>query len=354
MAAAHENLLPFLSSDPGKAFVKDLTQRVYLWAEKVPVEYYIYRIFTEVTIRKSTGEHTRLGLDKSKHYRFDAIFFVQPGNRALNQKQCYTVGVELKNSKSDLMNDKKMENYLGYTDFFFIGVPSDLVDDALKRSGDSLHIGVFDLENGLIVKLPKKNEVEMSHKLEIYEQILYNTLFNELKSVTFEVSDVDVVQPRFIGENPSEGLKVPKNEESKAMAEGREQKKQRKLELQAEKEALAAEMEQQRKLLPNSIAATIEELPLREQRVYCMIHDSEGGIQVKDIADTLPDHSSEATVKRHIAALKDLGLIKRQGGKKEGAYVVVKDYQCQLDCMACAKSAECKEFQKVQPKSGKN
>ena len=356
MAAAHNNLLPYLSGDSGKAFVKDLTQRVYLWAEKVPVEYYIYRIFTEVTIRKTTGEHTRLGLDKSKHYRFDAIFFVQPGNRALNQKQCYTVGVELKNSKSDLMHDDKMENYLGYTDFFFIGVPSNLSEDALKRSGDNPNIGVFDLENGLILKLPKRIKIEMSHRLEIYEQILYNTLFNELKSVVFEVSEVDVVQPQFVENKSLEAEKSPLNEAEKEVQEDgealKEQKRKHREELKAKKEALAADMKEQRNLLPNGIAATIEDLSLKEQQVYCMINDTEGGIQVKDIAENLAEQTSQASIKRHIAVLKDMGLIERQGNKRDGAYVAVKDYQCKLDCMACAKSAQCKEFQKVQPKGG--
>ena len=359
--AAHENLLPYLSGDSGKAFVKDLTQRVYLWAEKVPVEYYIYRIFTEVTIRKATGERTRLGLDKSKHFRFDAIFFVQPGNRALNQKQCYTVGVELKNSKSDLMNDKKMENYLGYTDFFFIGVPSDLGKDALQRSGENPYIGVFDLENGLILKLPKRNSIEMSHQIEIYEQILYNTLFNELKSVVFEVSEVDVVQPHFTEEKPVEGLKEaekassgPDGDKTELEEKAKEQKQKHREELKAKKEALAADMKEQRNLLPNGIAATIEDLSLKEQQVYCMIHDNENGIQVKDLAENLSNRTSEASIKRHIAVLKDMGLIERQGNKRDGAYVAVKDYQCKLDCMACAKSAQCKEFQKVQPKGGKD
>lgn len=96
---AHENLKKFLIGDAGKRFVKDMTTAAYEWAYKIPSEFFTYRIFEELTIRYDTGEKTRLGLEKNDHYRFDAVFYIQPGRRALNQKQCYNVGIELKNSK---------------------------------------------------------------------------------------------------------------------------------------------------------------------------------------------------------------------------------------------------------------
>lgn len=64
MAAAHANLLPLLSGEPGKTFVANLTQQIYDWAEKISANYYNYRFFTEVSIRVATGEKTRLGLDR--------------------------------------------------------------------------------------------------------------------------------------------------------------------------------------------------------------------------------------------------------------------------------------------------
>ena len=341
MAAAHDNLLPFLSGDPGKAFVKDMTQRIYLWAEKVPADYYIYRIFTEVTIRKGTGEQTRLGLDKTKHYRFDAIFFIQPGLRALNQHQCYTVGVELKNSKSDLMGDKKIEEYIGYTDFFFIGVPENLIEEALERADGNSKIGVYDIESGLIIKLPKRIDVSPQYRAEIYEQVLYNTIFNELHSVTFEAKDVEI--------SP---LDLSEPQRDKAVEQVREQKNQQEIEerkeqLQAQKKKLAEEMNIARERLPEGVAMALETLPLRQQRVYFMLKDSGEGMQVKDLVESLPDYSSQATVKRHISELKDLGLIERQGGKKEGRYRIVENFQCKVVCGACARAGVCRDFKEV-------
>ncbi len=327
--AAHDNLIPYLSGTPGKAFVKGLTLAVYDWSFKVPAEYYNYRVFTEVLIRKETWKKTRMGLDNMKHFRLDAIFFIQPGNKALNQHQCYTVGIELKNIKPDLMHDEKMEEYLGYTNFFFIGVPENLVDDALVRAGNNYHIGVMNLENGEIVKLPKRNEVNETHRIEILEQILYNTLFNEIKSVVFKVEEVDVVEPKF---------KVPDKSEAQ---------RQREEELRLQKEELSVQMEDAKKNLRHDVVKALDEMPLRQQRVFCIIHDAPEGIQAKDIIKNLPDHDSKATVGRQISELRECGLITRQGSKKTGRYVFNQDFVCKLKCSACAKAGECPDFEKL-------
>ena len=94
-------------------------------------------------------------------------------------------------------------------------LPSDLAGDALERSGDNPYIGVFDLGNGLILKLPKIIKIEMSHRQEIYEHILYNGLFNEIKSVVFEVSEVEAAQPQFVEDKPLEAEKRPLDEAEK-------------------------------------------------------------------------------------------------------------------------------------------
>ena len=157
---AHENLKQQLVSDAGKKFVIGLTSRIY---EKKVVNIYRkignydfinYRFFEEVTVREYTGKKTRFGEDNPDHYRFDAVFFVEPGYSSLNQRHIYSIGVELKGEKYDLLNDDKMEHYLGYTDFFFIGVPVNLVSYALKRAEGNDYIGVFCVDDGKIWLLP--------------------------------------------------------------------------------------------------------------------------------------------------------------------------------------------------------
>ena len=352
MAAAHANLLPLLSGEPGKAFVANLTQQIYNWAEKIPAQYYNYRFFTEVSIRVATGEKTRLGLELNKHYRFDAIFFVEPGMRALNQHQVYSVGMELKNSKADLIGDKKMEHYIGYTDFFFIGVPKSLVPDALVRAEGNAQIGVVDIESGTIHKEPERIEVTAEHRLEIYEQILYGPIFEDNKTVSFEAKEVEIVTPEFKkiavpGRHSTLATDI-EAEVDKRISQIKEAKaiaaEQHKDELQTKKANLVASMTEQRKNLPDNVLSTIEQLPLKEQQVYCMIQENASGIQVKDITEFLGDDSSEASVKRHIAHLKDLGLIERLGSKKTGVYSAVSDYICRSECSACARSKYCKDF----------
>ena len=85
MAKAHEELKQLLGEQPGKAFALDVTRMVYGWAARIPDKAIRYRIFEELTVRYETGEKTKRGLDKQDHYRFDAVLFIQPGYRALNQ-----------------------------------------------------------------------------------------------------------------------------------------------------------------------------------------------------------------------------------------------------------------------------
>jgi len=131
---AHENLKVHLTGKPGQTFVATLTHMVYPWSVKISDSYINYRIFEEVSIREESSGKTRLDLDYRPHYRFDCVFFIEPGYRALNQRQVYTVGVELKNSKADLTADDKIDHYIGYTDYFFLGVPTELIPDAINRA----------------------------------------------------------------------------------------------------------------------------------------------------------------------------------------------------------------------------
>ena len=201
MAKAHEELKQLLGEQAGKAFALDVTRLVYGWAERIPDDAIRYRIFEELTVRYETGEKTKHGLDKQDHYRFDAVLFIQPGYRALNQNQCFTVGIELKNSKADLMGDHKMDKYLGWTDLFFIGVPAAITEDAIRKAdeiseevfGNKSMVGVFDIENGIIYKIPaQKQDVSMENRLKIQEQVIYNVLFNDMKTINVKLEEISI------------------------------------------------------------------------------------------------------------------------------------------------------------------
>lgn len=385
---AHENLKQQLVSDAGKKFVIGLTSRIY---EKKVVNIYRkignydfinYRFFEEVTVREYTGKKTRFGEDNPDHYRFDAVFFVEPGYSSLNQRHIYSIGVELKGEKYDLLNDDKMEHYLGYTDFFFIGVPVNLVSYALKRAEGNDYIGVFCVDDGKIWLLPSRQEPSYKNQRDLLTQILFANMFNEdfknsvsikldkLENVEILPMPLDVVQTPPGQESPEEnhtgGILQPENQYSEDTQplpyEGRtpaasieEQKEKEMLRRQkhdAKVIAIKLELATMNAEVPSVVASMLEGLSLGDQRIYHVIRKN-GGIQAQSIADMLPEQDdvekpSLATVKRSISALVDAGLIEREGSKKTGQYIV-KTISCDNEsCQVCAKSPLCRQFLKVE------
>lgn len=406
---AHENLKAHLTGKPGQTFVANLTHMVYPWSVKISDSYINYRFFEEVSIREDSTGKTRLDLDYRPHYRFDCIFFIEPGYRALNQRQVYTVGVELKNSKADLMADDKMDHYIGYTDFFFLGVPTELIPDAINRAYENAdgQIGVFSVEDGKIYLSAQRIYPSVEHERDLLQQIMYSRMFDEdfKNKVSFKLEDIDVIpmtfkdniergivqdeqstrvsggekEPQFAQNEPSgtpfttqtdslpaasvkettaeatdgsiETQKEIYEEERTAAKEAaREKEQMRREKHDAKVAALQEEVSAMNEEVPQVIASILEGLSLGDQRVYHAIR-RHGGIQAQSIAEVLPyqdgvEQPSLATVKRSIRVLTDAGLIERDGSRKTGQYVV-KDVDCNDSCQVCAKSPLCQQFQKV-------
>ena len=378
---AHENLKQQLVSDAGKKFVIGLTSHIYenkvvnIYRKTGNYDFINYRFFEEVTVREYTGKKTRFGEDNPDHYRFDAVFFVEPGYNSLNQRHIYSIGVELKGEKYDLINDDKMEHYLGYTDFFFIGVPVNLVSYALKRAEGNDYIGVFCVDDGKIWLLPSRQEPSYKNQRDILAQILFTNMFDEdfKNSVSIKLEDVeilpmplDVVQTpdqESLEENHTDGILQPENQYSEDTQplplpyEGRtEEQKEKEMQRRQKHDAKVIAIKQELATLnaevPSVVASMLEGLSLGDQRIYHVIRKN-GGMQAQSIADMLPEQDdvekpSLATVKRSISALTDAGLIEREGSKKTGQYIV-KAISCDNEsCQVCAKSPLCKQFLKVE------
>lgn len=373
----NENLKSFLVEQPGKQFVTDLTHRVYPWSVKISDKYINYRIFEEVSIREDATSTIRLGLDYRPNYRFDCVFFIEPGYRSLNQRQVYTVGVKLKDSKVNLMDDDKMEHYIGYTDFFFIGVPSDLIPDAINRAYENEDglIGVFSVDDGKIQMMPQKQEPTVEHERDLLQQIMYSRMFlEEFKDggKVIRIDDVEVshaplkediergITPAetsaieemqapgaaFISEmdnhpaepakNASEGFSGGQAERTEENLEAEKAAAREKEQMRREKhDAKVAVLQKEVKAMNEEVAPVIVSilngLTLGDQRVYHAIR-RHGGIQAQSIAEVLPYQDgikkpSIATIKRSISALTKAGLIERKGSKKTGQYIV-KDVDC--------------------------
>lgn len=379
---AHENLKQYLIDKPGKDFITNLTLTVYDFTSKIrraygSYDFIHYRIFEEVTVREYTGQTTKFGKENPEHFRFDCVFFVEPHQAALNQRQIYSVGVELKNSKGDLMGDKKIEHYLGYTDFFFIGVPSNLVDDAIARSESNERIGVVDVETGKLLKMPERIIPTVERKYALLEQILYSRMFAEdfKNVVSVKVEDVDVVPMVFMDDNPnnnaraedwtevdplaSEGSRAVEEtgaEEAAIKAAARERELARRERHDAKVAVLKEEVAAMNDKVPAVVASILEGLTLNDQRIYHAIRRNDG-VQAQYIAEILPyqegvERPSIATVKRSISSLTRAGLIEREGSKKTGQYII-KKVDCAPDsCQVCAKSPLCRQFRHVSEQVG--
>lgn len=378
---AHENLKQYLVGNAGKSFVSTLTRAVYSWASKVPDVFYNYRIFEELTIRYETDEKTRLGLDKQEHYRFDAVFFIQPGQRALNQHQCYTAGVELKNSKSDLMGDDKIVKYLSWTNYFFIGVPSDLIEDAKAKIQEIYKtyiyakdlIGLMNVETGKIEILPKRQSVTVANTCKIQEQIIYNVLFNEIKTISFSLNEIEVEAAHF-NENPvlansvlgqdenvlseknnvlSESVpSVDANSEVNyaientyyqiTSSETKTKDAEYRKELAERKAERLNALSQRGECLPASTAAIYNALDPNSKEVFWGIVDSQS-IEGNITRETLSNATglSLQKIDRSLVPLTEKGLISREGGKKNGTYVVTVETDKSKTCESCKLYSQC-------------
>lgn len=396
MAKAHEELKKLLGERPGKAFALDVTRKFYEWADRIPDEAIRYRIFEELTVRYETGEKTKRGLDKQDHYRFDSVLFIQPGYRALNQNQCFTVGIELKNSKADLMGDHKMDKYLGWTDLFFIGVPADITEDAIRKAdevseevfGNKSMVGVFDIENGVIYKMPaRKQKVSMENRLKIQEQVIYNVLFDDLKSITVKLEEIDLVDlPRTVTipptyaavppptpeteamasealqetspgtpEAPSDGLKqlnaANSPQKGKAYSTANEKpvldeefvaaRNEKRAENRARRKELARNLTERNRQLTERTREQLAGLTDRDLLVFWSIRDAtaNGGINGIDIPGVIGQ--SKTSVNTSIKKLKDRKLIALDGSPKFGKFKAIGDALKSSRCITCKLNEEC-------------
>ena len=107
-------------------------------------------IASEQTIRYRDEGTTSFGRPALKHFRIDAVAYVRPGrwgnNAAPSRPLAFTVALEFKTSESDLLRDNKILLYLGWTDYFFLVVPTEL-EKAGRRKVRELN----DARIGLII-----------------------------------------------------------------------------------------------------------------------------------------------------------------------------------------------------------
>lgn len=368
---AHADLKKQLAGKNMQAFVVDLCHYAYEWTEFIPTEGLEYKIFEEFRLRQDTGEKTHKGLDKKMQLIPDALLFVKPGFRALNQGQCFTVALEIKGEKGDLMSDDKLHKYLGWTDFLFIAVPADLADCAQNKV-DQISIahpetvskiGVVQLDTGTICRWPKRSEVTIERQNLVLQNAIYNYAFKDAKTIFFSPEEQPTVPENNLQENCmlkngdtqqhdvqqnnlQESCKLKENGNSKHLSdEERAARKAAFLARQEFREKRAEVLSEKASVLPEEARQRLSSLSLKTQEVFWKIREAETGKQLQEMATEL-DYSPR-TIAYGLSSLTSAGLIKRSGSRKTGAYIVTDVAACNTTCATCAIALQCKDYKPI-------
>lgn len=346
---AHADLKKLLASKNMQAFVVDLCHYVYEWSEFIPAEGLEYKIFEEFRLRQNTGEKTRLGLDKKQQLIPDVVLFVKPGYRSLNQGQCFTVVLEIKGEKGDLMSDDKLYKYLGWTDFLFVAVPADLADDAQSKV-DQINadhpetiskIGIVQLDTGTICRWPKRSEVTVEKQNLVLQNAVYNYAFKDAKTIFFTPEEL----PTSSENNMQENCILKKESNKQNSDEEKAARKAAFLARQEFREKRAVELAEKSTVLNEDIRQRLMAQSPKAQEVFWKIRESKNGKQLQDIVSEL-DYS-QRTAAYGLASLTSAGLIKRDGSRKTGAYTVTDIAACDTTCATCSIALQCKDYKPI-------
>lgn len=355
---AHQELKKLLTGKQIQAFVADICHHAYPWSERIPIQYLEYKIFEEFRLREDSGETTRLGLDKKLQVIPDVVLFVKPGYRALNQRQCFTVALEIKEYKDDLMRDEKLWRYVGWTDFFFIAVPDDLTEYAFEKVQQvnnehpetKCKIGVLGIETGELYSHPKRIDVSIERQNLVLQNAVYNYAFKDAKTIVFAPEKTDIPADGQSDE-PQKDKDTPKENNTqnicsisggeKAVRKAAFKERQRLRELQA------AELAEKSTVLNEDVRQRLTALPPKAQKVFWSIRsqgadDGKKGLKQGELANTLG--YSERTTSSCLSSLTAAGLIERNGSKKTGAYVVSSIAACDTTCATCSIALQCKDY----------
>ena len=381
---AHAELKNLLKGNNIQSFVKDLCLHAYPWTERIPAQYLEYKIFEEFRLRESTGEKTRIGLDKKLQIIPDVILFIKPGYRALNQGHCFTIALEIKEFKEDLMRDEKLWKYVGWTDFFFIAVPDDLTQYAFEKivEVNNEHpetlskIGVLGLETGELYSHPQRSEVSIEKQNLVLQNAVYNYAFKDAKTIIFkpeepvsavptpkenvtdkedspknnlqedcELNSDDTKQYDIPGNNLQKNCTLKEENNKQYSDEEKAARKAAFLARQEFREKQAVELAGKSTVLSEEVRQRLTTLPQKTQDMFWKIRESDNGKQLQDIVSELG--YSQRTAAYGLASLTSAGLVKREGSRKTGAYTVTDIAACDTTCATCSIALQCKDYKPV-------
>ena len=110
------------------------------------------KVFTEFRVFTGTSRKSR---------RIDLLTIENLTKDQFEKHQVNLHGVEIKVSKSDLINDKKYSEYAEFVDFIWLAIPLELVDYARETKFKQCGIIAVDKDNAVIVEQAERLKPEM-------------------------------------------------------------------------------------------------------------------------------------------------------------------------------------------------
>ena len=399
----HKDVKQLLINNPGQRFVNRFLADLYRKGDIGKGSdffhdiAYNYKLVDELTIRK---EHESLrnwdGSPSMNSFRFDAVLLVRPSHKfSLSRKTCFTVGIEIKVDPKDLEQDKKIHEYLHYTDYFALAVMPDMLDDATDKIERIEHahpevkgkIGLISCDmvapDVSMIRPMKRIDVPLEHAIEVRDAVIFGVVFDsqrigiylkdpsagrptEFNSPEYPRGDSGEgsvnEHPQGEGQISDQGEMIdgpnqqdytqdkPLKSDSELARERarRERAAAQREEVQAK---LRAELSEKFAELPRILSDRLDTLPLSDQQVWSLINDTPGinANQIVDYFQSVTDEryrKSKATVARAVDALKQAGLVEFRGARKNGGYHVPEDVlSCSSDsCAMCGRATLCDSF----------
>ena len=399
----HKDVKQLLINNPGQRFVNRFLADLYRKGDIGKGSdffhdiAYNYKLVDELTIRK---EHESLrnwdGSPSMNSFRFDAVLLVRPSHKfSLSRKTCFTVGIEIKVDPKDLEQDKKIHEYLHYTDYFALAVMPDMLDDATDKIERIEHahpevkgkIGLISCDmvapDVSMIRPMKRIDVPLEHAIEVRDAVIFGVVFDsqrigiylkdpsagrptEFNSPEYPRGDSGEgsvnEHPQGEGQISDQGEMIdgpnqqdytqdkPLKSDSELARERarRERAAAQREEVQAK---LRAELSEKFAELPRILSDRLDTLPLSDQQVWSLINDTPGinANQIVDYFQSVTDEryrKSKATVARAVDALKQAGLVEFRGARKNGGYHVPEDVlSCSsASCAMCGRATLCDSF----------
>lgn len=399
----HKDVKQLLINNPGQRFVNRFLADLYRKGDIGKGSdffhdiAYNYKLVDELTIRK---EHESLrnwdGSPSMNSFRFDAVLLVRPSHKfSLSRKTCFTVGIEIKVDPKDLEQDKKIHEYLHYTDYFALAVMPDMLDDATDKIERIEHahpevkgkIGLISCDmvapDVSMIRPMKRIDVPLEHAIEVRDAVIFGVVFDsqrigiylkdpsagrptEFNSPEYPRGDSGEgsvnEHPQGEGQISDQGEMIdgpnqqdytqdkPLKSDSELARERarRERAAAQREEVQAK---LRAELSEKFAELPRILSDRLDTLPLSDQQVWSLINDTPGinANQIVDYFQSVTDEryrKSKATVARAVDALKQAGLVEFRGARKNGGYHVPEDVlSCSSEsCAMCGRATLCDSF----------